>query len=56
MMYIRGDVTIIQGKCPHVGVAPRYVLLQELSVKKDSYQYNAVDNECVWVFIGIKVH
>ena len=34
MMYIKGDVAIIQGKCPHVGVAPRYVMLQELSVKR----------------------
>jgi len=41
MMYTRDDVTIIQGKCPHAGVALRDVPLQELSVKKDSYQYDS---------------
>jgi len=34
MMYIRGDVAIIQGKCPHAGVALGDVPLQELSVKR----------------------
>jgi len=46
-MYIRGDVAIIQGKFPHAGVAPRDVLLQELSVKKDSYQYDT--NSCMMI-------
>lgn len=45
MMYIRGDVAIIQGKCPHAGVAPKDVPLHELSVKKDSYQYDT--NSCM---------
>jgi len=40
MMYIGGGITIIQGNFPHVGVAPRDVPLQELSFKKDSYQYD----------------
>ena len=47
MMYIRGDVAIIQGKCPHAGVAPRYVPLQEILVKKDSYQYDT--NSCMMI-------
>ena len=47
MMYIRGDVTIIQGKFPHAGVAPRDVPLQELSVKKYSYQYDI--NSCMMI-------
>ena len=38
MMYIGGDVAIIQRKYLHIGVAPRDVPLQELSFKKDSYQ------------------
>ena len=47
MMYIGGDVAIIQGKFPHAGVAPRDVTLQELSVKKDSYQYDL--NSCIMI-------
>ena len=47
IMYIRDDVTIIQGKFPHVGVAPRDVSLQELSIKKDSYQYDT--NSCMMI-------
>ena len=47
MMYIRGDVAIIQGKCPHARVVPRDVLLQELLVKKDSYQYDI--NSCMMI-------
>ena len=39
-MYIRGDITIIQGKFPHMGVAPADVPLPKLSLKKDSYQYD----------------
>ena len=45
MMYIRGDAAIIQGKCPHARVAPRDVLLHELLVKKDPYQYEI--NSCM---------
>ena len=30
----RGDVIIIQGKCPHVGLALRDVPLQELLIKR----------------------
>ena len=40
MIYTRDDLAIIQGKCPHARVALRDFLLQELSVKKDSYQYD----------------
>ena len=47
MMYIRGDVPIIQGKFPHAGVDPRDVPLQELSVKKDSYQCDI--NSCMMI-------
>ena len=47
MMYIRGDVAIILGKCPHAGVEPIDVPLQELSVKKDSYQYDT--NSCMMI-------
>ena len=47
MMYIGGDVAIIQGRCPHVGVAPRDVQLQELLFKKDSYQYDL--NSCMMI-------
>ena len=45
MMYIGGDVAIIQGKFPHAIGAPRDVPLQELSFKKDSYQYDT--NSCM---------
>jgi len=47
MMYLRGDVAIIRGKCPHAGVTPRDVSLQELSFKKDSYQYDL--NSCMMI-------
>ena len=47
VMYIRGDVAIIERKFPHAGVAPRDVPLQELSVKKDSYQYDT--NSCMMI-------
>ena len=45
MMYIGDDVAIIPKKCPHAGVAPRDVPLQEISIKKDSYQYDT--NSCM---------
>ena len=44
MIYVRDDVVIIQGKFLHVGVALRDVLLQELSLKKDSYQYDIISD------------
>jgi len=39
-MYIEVMSLSYKEKCPHAGVAPRDVLLQELSIKKDSYQYD----------------
>lgn len=47
MMYRRGDITIIQRKFPHAGVAPRDVPLPELSFRKDSYQYDL--NSCMMI-------
>ena len=44
MMYMHVFFSIIQGICPHAGVAPRDVLLQELSFKKESYQYDIISH------------
>ena len=44
MMYIDGEVAIIQGKFPHARMAARDVPLQELSFKKDSYQYDIISH------------
>ena len=44
MMYMHVFFSIIQGICPHAGAAPRDVSLQELSFKKDSYQYHIISH------------
>jgi len=47
MMYIGGDIAIIQGKFHHVGMSPTDVTLPELSFKKDFYQYDL--NSCMMI-------